>query len=169
MAESGSLIGLAQISVALAGFTSIVAAMGNRHKGEWREIDLFRFDNLLQTSLMGVVLGVCPVVFFNIGIDQNATWRLTATVAAAYFIVGTLYGVKRFRALPKAQHHEISLVVSGIVLVATVGLVAITTLNAFGFFYSGDPGPVFLAIGWLIVFASYQFTQLLHIMRPKSN
>jgi hypothetical protein len=169
MPESGILIGMAQICVALAGFTSIVAAMGNRDKGEWRKIDLYRFDNLLQTSLMGVVLGVCPIIFYKMGAAENIAWQLTAAAAAAYFVIGLVFGLKRARALPVNEFAEIPRVVTMIVFVATIGLAGITTLNAAGVVYSGRPGPVFLAIGWLIVFASYQFTLLLRIMRPKRS
>ena len=159
---------MAQICVALAGFTSIVAAMGNRDKGEWRQVDLYRFDNLLQTSLIGVVLGVCPIVFFKFGVEESMAWRMTAAVAATYFVVGFFFGVKRFREIPKDQVAEVSRAASVVVFIATVGLVVLTLLNTIGVLYAGEPGPVYVSIGWLIVFASYQFTLLLRIMRPKN-
>jgi hypothetical protein len=166
MAETGILIGLAQICVALAGFTSIVAALGNRNKGDWREIDLFRFENLLQTSLMGVVLGISPIIFLKMEASAEKAWQWTAVIGAVYFVVGFLRAILKVRKLPRNEISEISRLVASVSLIGTIGLGGLMTLNAIGLVYHGSPGPIILVIGWLIAFASFQFVLLLNVIRP---
>ena len=64
---------LAEIFVAFAGFTGIVAALGHRSEGKWRPVDVIRFRALLEASLAGLVLSVAPFGFHYFGVAAAIT------------------------------------------------------------------------------------------------
>jgi len=51
MQEEAALAIVAEVPVALAGFTGVVAAFGSHGRSTWSPIDLMRFRIMLGTSL----------------------------------------------------------------------------------------------------------------------
>ena len=49
---------LGEIFVAFAGFTGIVAVLGQRSEGTWRPVDIIRFQGLLEASLAGLLFAI---------------------------------------------------------------------------------------------------------------
>jgi hypothetical protein len=45
------LVGIAEIAVALAGFSGVVVVFGSRSQGQWRAGDRLRLSFLLEASL----------------------------------------------------------------------------------------------------------------------
>jgi len=65
----------AEIFAAFAGFTGIVAVLGQRSDGVWRPIDVVRFQGLLYASLIGLVLCTGPLALLHLGTAPEITWR----------------------------------------------------------------------------------------------
>ena len=54
------LLGLAEVSVAFAGFSGVVAALGR--KAEWTDIERYRFTNLVTVSIATALFSFLPMV-----------------------------------------------------------------------------------------------------------
>ena len=123
---------LAEIFVAFAGFTGIVAALGQRSDGMWRPIDVIRFRGLLEASLAGLVLSVLPFSFYYFGVADTNTWRFGSAFMAIYIVFGLF---KVFRRHQKLRANDDPDFVPGarlLLLILAIPVVAVLTLNTLG-------------------------------------
>lgn len=63
MGEEAALIVIAEISVALAGFSCIAAAFGRRREGTWSRSERMRLANLLNHSGIALFASLLPLIF----------------------------------------------------------------------------------------------------------
>ncbi len=74
MEAEGILTALAEIAVAIAGFSGIVVALQGR-QGAWSETDSARFSLLVGLSLSSVFWSLIPIVFHLIDSSESFVWR----------------------------------------------------------------------------------------------
>ena len=66
---------LAGIALSAAGFAGLVTAL--RRDGQWSRSDLWRLRNIVQSSLMIVVVSLLPVpIYRGVGGDEQLTIRI---------------------------------------------------------------------------------------------
>jgi len=70
------LIGIAEIAIAMAGFTGVVVAFGSRSQGSWHPGDRLRLVFLLEASLTAAGFALAALLVYTIWGDEPATWRL---------------------------------------------------------------------------------------------
>ncbi len=97
---------MAEIAIALAGFSGIVAVLGRHASGSWSEEDRLRLGILLQTSFGAVCWSLAPLLLFSAEASPQLTWLLTSGGYAAYLTGSMAYRVYRVRAVARA-HPEI--------------------------------------------------------------
>lgn len=76
---------VAEVSIALAGFTGVVAVLGNRRKHDWTAEERLQLRTLVETSLTAVFASFAPSVFYLVVTSEPAVWR------SANLILGTLH------------------------------------------------------------------------------
>ena len=97
MDESETLRTIAEIGIALAGFTGVVAVLGRRSRGDWSPLETLRLHILIQTSLLVVFLSFLPILLLRAASAEMA-WR-TANGACGLALVVTTYVIAtRWRA-----------------------------------------------------------------------
>jgi len=103
MEAEGILTALAEIAVAIAGFSGIVVALQGR-RGAWSETDRERFSLLVQISLGSVFWSLIPIVFHLIDSSESFVWRLSSGLWLVHisYIVPT-----RIRSLPSPSESEL--------------------------------------------------------------
>ena len=79
MEVEATLAVLAEIAIAIAGFSGIVAALSRRTESEWTALDRIRLGMLLQISLVGALFSLLP--WFSI--LQTSTSRISGGSPAA--------------------------------------------------------------------------------------
>ena len=84
------LIGIAEIAVALAGFTGVVVAFGSRSQGSWNPGDRLRLAFLLEASLTAAgfsLLALLGLVGFSSIVYTSPSWPfIGAWLWAALFL-----------------------------------------------------------------------------------
>ena len=89
MQASEELLTIAELAIALAGFSGVVVAFG--HKGQLTAIDRMRFFCLLTLSVGVAVMAFLPAVLHLLGISGSLLWRVPSTVflvvSVPYYIV----------------------------------------------------------------------------------
>ena len=80
-------VGIAEVSAAFAGFSGIIAALGNT--SAWTEMELYRFQNLLGVSIGAVVLSLLPLLISAYGANDTWVWRIACS-SVAIFALGFL-------------------------------------------------------------------------------
>ena len=84
MRNTEILLTIAEIAIALAGFSGVVAFLGNRAQGEWRSADLIRFKNLLNYSIAALLFSFFPIIFFELGVSEPTAWRTPQVSVASW-------------------------------------------------------------------------------------
>jgi hypothetical protein len=87
MDYAGVLQLLAELAVAVLGFSGIVAVLGRRSSGEWTHLDRFRFFTMIRLTASVLVLAVLPLPFHFAGLPEVAIWGRCSGIAAVIVIL----------------------------------------------------------------------------------
>ena len=165
MLGSDVLTILAEIFIAFAGFTGIVAALGQRSEGKWRPVDVIRFRSLLEASLAGVILCVLPFGFHHFAVAEAITWSACSAILAIY---ATTYMLRVARNQIKLRASEDPDFVPGVRLILFLlsGLVVpIQALNAIGVGLQHTFSGFLVGLIYLLVICCAMFVLLLRFVR----
>ena len=66
---------VAEVSIALAGFTGVVAVLGNRRKHDWTAEERLQLRTLVETSLTALFASFAPSVLYQAMTSEPAIWR----------------------------------------------------------------------------------------------
>ena len=168
MQDSDLLQTIAEIAIALTGFTGVVAVLGERARGKWRAVDLFRFNNLLTNSIGALFLAFVPILIHKLGVSEVTAWRLSSGLAAAYILIGFVRGLS-IRRLPQDEQVEIHRPVLGALVAIQAAVFSLLIANALGVAYSGESGPFLVGLVWLLAFSAFQFVRLLLLLQAGSE
>ena len=86
MEHSDTLLTLAEIAVAFAGFSSIVVVFRNRESGRWEPLDVFRYRAMLRGSLMTAALTGVPLVVSWLAVPPGLVWRVSSAALLLWYI-----------------------------------------------------------------------------------
>jgi hypothetical protein len=79
-----TLVALAEVSAAFAGFSGIVAALGYRSPSEWSATAQFRFANLLSFAVAASLLAFSPIVLVHSAISDSTVWAWSSPVLGLF-------------------------------------------------------------------------------------
>ncbi len=160
MQASELLLTIANVSVAFAGFTGIVAVFGRRADGEWRRGDILRFWQMIEISLLTLIFSLVPFVFHHMGLEETTVWAassgmlaLASAIQMARAAIGTLWAF--------GSDPSLSLVFSGGFVLIGVIVILVLIANAYGFIFRQEAAPYVVAIFWEMCLASILFWRLL--------
>ena len=155
----------AEVSIALAGFTSIMAVLGSRAAGDWREVDLFRLWQMLGNSLGCVLFSFLPLVLHKLRFTEEISWAIASAGLGVFLILRLASAAREVRQLPAEQLTEMSsLYFRGLGILGLV-VSAVLFLNAVGVAFQREVGPYLLGILYLVGICAFQFTRLLLVIR----
>jgi hypothetical protein len=66
---------VAEVSIALAGFTGVVAVLGNRRKRDWTAEERLQLRTLVETSFTALFASFAPGVLFFLLSSEPAVWQ----------------------------------------------------------------------------------------------
>ena len=75
LSPESTLSTIAEISVALAGFTGVVAVLGSRRKHDWTPEERLQLRTLVETSLTALFLSFAPSVLSSFTASESVVWR----------------------------------------------------------------------------------------------
>jgi hypothetical protein len=94
--HEGWLQTLAEVAVALAGFTGLLAGVRGRSEQESR-INITRVRTIVETSLPIMALSLLPTLLSGLGLGETLAFRISALLYLAGLIPLSLRGFRRFR------------------------------------------------------------------------
>jgi hypothetical protein len=86
MQAEGILIGLAEVAIALAGFSGIVVVL-DRGDHPWSDLDRLRLSMLLQVSISCVFLSFLPIFLTIAGVQSASVWSWSSALWLAYMVI----------------------------------------------------------------------------------
>lgn len=158
MEHTDVLLTLAEVSVAFAGFSGIVAVFGRRDPKAWSFADRARFYALVSTSLAAVFLAVIPFGLLALGIPAAFVWRTSSGLFAIYLVLTYISWAHQFRSASIEQRSGVSRIVAWGVMVSSVVILGINVYNAA---IAASAGPFLLALILLVGQAGFYFARLL--------
>lgn len=156
---------VAEVSIAFAGFTSVVAVLGRRATGEWAEIDRFRLSVMLSTSLAALLFALLPLVLAGLRVPERLSWGLASAILAAYVIFLGTSARRGIQRLPPQDQSQIVRPALWATWSLAAAVAACLLLNTTGMFFHREPGPYLLGLYFLLALSAFQFTRLLLVIR----
>jgi hypothetical protein len=150
-----------EASIALAGFSGIIATFQFAGAREPRRVDAVGLTAILQLSLVSALACAIPLLLYTFGVKETTLWAICSVLAVIMY-VGGVYAVTRnmrgvFRSKPFG-----GLIVT--VHCLSFGFIVVNVMNASDIFFHREAGPVIANIVWTLSFVGYMFTRLL--LRP---
>jgi hypothetical protein len=96
MEAEGILTTLAEVAIAIAGFSGIVVALQNRTV-DLSETDKLRFSALLQVSFGAVFFSFVPIVLYLMHPSEPFVWRWSSGLWLVYIACTAAYRVPQLR------------------------------------------------------------------------
>jgi hypothetical protein len=128
MDPSGTLLTIAEIAVAFAGFAALVSVLGRRQDSETRSLDALRLQLMLEVTLEVALFALLPLPFIGV-ISEPEIWRIASGLRLIGLLGSIAYSMHRARLQPRAFEQR-WLTVSTLSL-AALGLL-VNLANVFG-------------------------------------
>ena len=96
MQGSDILTVIAEISVALAGFSGIVVALRHRALESWPAHEFSRFRNMLELAAYSIFFALFPFLPYHLGASSEVIWSLSSFALAAGLSAWSLHLVIRW-------------------------------------------------------------------------
>ena len=122
-----------EAGIAIAGFSGIVAVVGDRSVRRLSPSDVGRVVLLLQGSLAATLLAFLALLLGGAGVPEPTIWRVGSACFAAYVALAMPLHFRRFRSMrddPAFAPVLVRLVAVGVVLVGALQLVNAVFLHA---------------------------------------
>jgi len=160
MEPTSTLELIAQLSVAMAGFSSVVVAYGRRHEKGWTISDRIRLSLLVGDSLAVMFFAVLPLVLQGgYQVSSGFTWGLSSALLGIYTLARGLMILPRVRGNVGMGDNSLHPLVIFLTSLCLIGTVAVQILNLVGT-HPPLPGHFVTGLWLLLSSASMQFLRL---------
>lgn len=158
MEHSDVFLTLAEVSVAFAGFSGIVAVFGRRDPGQWSAADRYRFFSLVETSLVAAFLSLVPFGCAAMRLSPELIWRLSSILLVVYMAASYAVHIVQYRSLPTEARASAGWADAYVTAIVDVVIVALSIYNLT---ILGEAGPFLLALLLLVGQSGFFFARLL--------
>jgi hypothetical protein len=115
-----TLLTIAEIAIALAGFASLISVIGHRSSATARANSLLRLRLMLEVSFRNAAFALLPLPFVQIASSDPMLWRI---FSGLYLVVTTIHVAIRLRPFDADAERLLvppSLILFGITVLASV-------------------------------------------------
>ena len=161
MEENETLRTLAEVAVALTGFTGIVAVLGRRAGGEWTPLELLRLRMLLETSLAVLFMSLLPIAFQEVSRSEETLWRISNSLQVLVHLGGVLVLYFRVSGLEPSQWPPVERRLTAALLPLSIAIIAAQVATSIGILASYGYFLYLLGLVYLLALAALHFVLLL--------
>ena len=154
---------LAEVSVALAGFSGVVSVFGRRHTGDWDPADRLHLSFMLETSLAVLFLSLLPFAFLSVELSPRSTWTIMSGIMAAYLVATFGAAAYRYRRLSSDQRTGVGPIYG---FAMALGDLSVVILQLFNVFSAREFSFYLIGLIWLLLSCAVSFVRLLGFFRP---
>lgn len=155
---SETLIGLAELAVALAGFSGVVAAFGSRNAGLWHPGDRLRLSFLLESSLTAGGFALLTLWLLQVHPANSTMPFVLASAGWAAFMPWSLWSSHTRIEKNLSVHGDIDRFANRVVFWTFVVLIAVQVGNVF---HWKQFAPLLAALCVNLAGSAMQFTRLI--------
>jgi len=151
MNSSDALTTIADIAIALAGFTGLIAVF--RSAGNWTSQELARLTTIIAACFACLIAALLPFGLMHFSSSATVVWGIPLAVFAALHLALVGYLAAEYR----AQRFRPSGMLSHVILTADAVFAVWLMLCAAGVFLEPSMGLLILTCIWGIVFPAIGF------------
>jgi hypothetical protein len=166
MEEGENLRTLAEVAIALAGFTGVVAVLGRRASGAWPPLDLLRLHMLLATSVGVLMLSFIPALLEALNISGTSLWQIANFIQLVIHSAGLVVLAGRVRKLDASQWPRVERLWTLILIPISLSLILAQLLNVLGALAGIGFFIYFSGLLYLLLVAVLHFVLLLVVHEP---
>lgn len=163
-----SLYTIAEISIALAGFSGLVVAL-RKNRGPLSSVEKYRLQILLILALGALFLSFLPELLAGFSVDPALLWPFASTLVAMYSVVFVIWWLIASRRIARVAPEIFSrlafarMVVGHAIVVLLLLAVASTVVRE-------SAGAIYvLAMIWYLVHAAQQFIRMLFVVQTSDS
>jgi hypothetical protein len=161
METADQLLLITEVSIALTGFSGIVASFQFRTGEHKSRGDVVGLATIVQLGLMSALLSFIPLAISNFGIPESTSWSLSSALSV---IVFGIFLVKLYPHTRKMHFRGVNrIVIRGWWVFNFMSIFAMC-LNALQIGFHGDAAPYVAMLLNPLCFTGYMFARLL--LRP---
>ena len=156
-----TLLMFAQVAVAIAGFSGIIIAFGQRSLGSLTKLELRRLSNLFALSGYVLLSSLLGVSLLHVDTPaQDLVWRSESAIA---FVLGTFWLIVDWRKVMSLDEAERAQVKSYIFYPFNLLAALALLLQIANVLLLGESWPFFLGLVAVVTFAFQQFILLVRM------
>jgi hypothetical protein len=149
---------LAELGVALAGFSGIVIALGSRARGEWSPLDRRWLSILLSASFGAVLWSLVPLLLLASDLPESWVWLLSS---AGWLIHAIAALAVRTRQLTTSRRSDAAAPDRGFLAFAMAGVGAAIVAQSANVLSLHASWPHLAAVMWWLILSFAAFVRLL--------
>jgi len=158
MSEFGQLYAIAQISVAIIGFSSMVVVLKERKDKQWDPGHVDRFHGMLLHELMALLFCVLPSMIAAFASSLEVVWWVGSLLLGLQLIAHGVLIAK----LPSSNRYTRFGIIPAVV---AIGLLAMNVLRIGG---GATFGPYLVGVLWHMLQGAALFMLLVWIVRDRA-
>jgi hypothetical protein len=112
LSEAELLPVIAELSIAFAGFASLISVLGAITSREQLAVNLWRLRGMLETAMLTFVFSLAPFLPAKFGASNSLSWHMTS-IAFATVVAARIVFIVRFRETPQLVSRRVAWVVGG--------------------------------------------------------
>lgn len=97
MGETDELVAIAEIAIALAGFSAVIGVLGTRSGRSDLRVDALRLQVMLECALGIVAFALIPLLLGRFGFEADMPWRIASAAFLCYAIPNEILAHVRTR------------------------------------------------------------------------
>ena len=133
MEGSEYLYTIAEVSIAIVGFSAVVVVFRKRSGEALSHIELNLIAFMIERGFAAVFLSLLPVLLSHLGLSAAGVWALSSGVLALYLAIALVRTALFRRRIPAEAEAELpGRGVSSILVVCVVFVIVLQGLNAVG-------------------------------------
>lgn len=168
MEATDSLNTIAEVAIALAGFSGLAAVFRSQPFQAWAPRERFAFWLIFVCSLGALFFALIPSAFHYFGLSERVTWR-SASLLMLLWIAGVLVAAVIADRRMNRTGHPRAWPFSWRVGAPTAFLAAILQfMNAIGLVITPGPGPYYVALIAMLALGAMNFILLLMFPHDRS-
>jgi len=165
MENSDVLIGLAQIAIAIVGFSGLVSVFRSANRA-WRPDA--RFWAMITESSGTLVFAVLPLPFIQSGIAPEYTWSICSVLFALFSAAFCVFHVRELRRrVASGQYYKSQ--ITTLFTVSNIIIVVVLLLNASGLVFERSFTPYLACLVAYTVGSTLTFVRMIYISLVSSD
>jgi hypothetical protein len=157
---------MAQIAVAFAGFSGIVAAF-SQQPGQWATADQLRVRNLIIVSLSTMFFALLPSGLEAAHVAERSIWRWSSATMGFFTAISTTASLSALAKLQPNQRFIFSRVILTITIVGSFLNVAAQSMNAAAWPYQPHGAVYIFGVMYMLLMAGALFLRLVTVRPPR--